>query len=362
MSTRGKAFYKTKWFNLAVGLAVTGVCLWWAFQQMLKGDDGKKSPSEVIGEISAAFRQADYRSLPAMWAALVLFYWLKAIRWQLLLEPLGKFRPLRDLLPSVVIGFAFNNVLPAHLGEFVRVFVFSRQSGISRTAVLTSIVLERIFDVIAILAFLLLGLFLVEAADLDERIVSSAMFFGAAVCFGLIGAAVYLIWTGPVVRFVEGCLRRVPFLPPAIAQKIGRLLETGAAGLASLRSGRLLSGILFTSLVQWMLNGLTIHLSLWAFGIDVSLSVSAIVLGVTAVGVTIPSSPGYFGVIQFCFLLVLSLFVKDKEAVFAASIYYHMAQWIPVTAVGMFFFLRAGLKIADVEDAREQSDDKTDIS
>ncbi|MCA9011119.1 MAG: hypothetical protein KDB01_15320, partial [Planctomycetaceae bacterium] len=99
MSTRGTAFYKTKWFNLAIGLAVTSACLWWAFQQMLKGDDGKKSPSEVFAEISAAFRQADYRSLPAMWTCLVLFYWLKAIRWHLLLEPLGKFHPLRDLLP-----------------------------------------------------------------------------------------------------------------------------------------------------------------------------------------------------------------------------------------------------------------------
>ena len=352
MSTRGNPFYKTKWFNLGVGLAVTAACLWWAFQQMLQSDSGKKSPSEVIAEIAGAFRQADYRSLPAMWTCLVLFYWLKAIRWQFLLEPLGKFRPLRDLLPSVMIGFAFNNVLPAHLGEFVRVYVFSRQSGISRTAVLTTIVLERIFDVIAILGFLMLGLFLVEATDLDERIVSSAMFFGVAVCFGLVGAVVYLIWTGPVVLFVEGCLRRVPFLPSKISQKVAILLETGAAGLASLRSGRLLSGILLTSFLQWMLNGLTIHLSLWAFGIDISLSVSAIVLGVTAVGVTIPSSPGYFGVIQFCFLLVLSLFVKDKEAVFAASIYYHMAQWIPVTMVGMLYFLRAGLRIADVQDAQ----------
>ena len=46
-------------------------------------------------EIAAAFHQADYRSLPAIWTCLVLFYWLKAIRWKLLLEPLGNFRPLR---------------------------------------------------------------------------------------------------------------------------------------------------------------------------------------------------------------------------------------------------------------------------
>ncbi|MEZ6130021.1 MAG: lysylphosphatidylglycerol synthase transmembrane domain-containing protein [Planctomycetaceae bacterium] len=357
MTTPQKPFYKSRWFNLTLGLTVTIACLWWAFEQMLKGENGRKTPAEVIEEIGAAFRRADYRTLPAMWLCLAGFYWLKVLRWKFLLEPMGKFRPLKDLLPSTLIGFAFNNVLPAHLGEFVRVFVFSRQTGLPKAAVLTSIVLERIFDIIAILGFLMLGLLCVNAAQIDPTIVTSAKVFGALVCIALTGAAVYLIWTEPMVVFVEGCMDRIPLLPTGLKEKVTMILETGATGLGSLRSGRLLGGILITSVLQWMLNGLTIHLALRAFGIQVSPLVSAIVLGVTAFGVTIPSSPGYFGMIQLCFLLVLNLFVQNREVVFAASIYYHMMQWIPVTVLGMGFFLRAGYHVADVEAAAEVAAD-----
>lgn len=351
-------WYRTKWFNLALGTAFTLVSLWWAFQQMRKDGESLKPSAQVFAEIGNAFRQADYRSLPALWVALALFYLVKAWRWKMLLAPIGQFRTVRDLLPSVMIGFAFNNVLPAHLGEFVRMFVFAREQKLPRTAVLSSIALERIFDVVAILTFLVLGLLLVENADIDPSVVTSAWVFAAAVCVALAGAGVYLIWTGPFVSVMERCMRMVPFLPGGFEQKVSGILEAGAEGLASLRSIRLLSGIVLTSLVQWAFNGSMIFVALWAFGVHVSPLVAAIVLGVVAIGVTVPSTPGYFGVIQLCFVLVLKLFVDDaqSEAVFAASIYYHMSQWIPVTAVGMLYFLRAGVRLSDL---REPSDSES---
>lgn len=355
-ATTTKPFYKTKWFNLTLGIVVTAACLWWAFEQMLKGESGRKSPSEVFEEIATAFRSADYRTLPAMWASLALFYWLKAVRWKYLLEPIGRFHPLRELLPSTLIGFAFNNVLPAHLGEFVRVFVFSRKSGLAKTSVLTTIVLERLFDIIAILAFLMLGLFLVDTSDLDPRIVTSAWIFGGVVCVGLLVAAIYLIWTKPVVQFIESMLDRLPFIPTGIKEKAAGMMEAGEAGLASLRSVRLLSGITITSILQWLLNGFTIYLSLRAFGINVTPAVAAIVLGATAFGVTVPSSPGYFGVIQLCFMAVLKVFGSAEESVvFSASIYYHMSQWVPVTLIGMFFFLRGGYHFSEVDQAAAEN-------
>ena len=351
-----KKFYQTRTFNLTLGIVVTAACLWWAFQQMLVGEGGVKRPAmEVLAEIADAFRRADYRSLPLMLSALALFYYLKVVRWKLLLAPLGNYRPVRDLFPSTITGFAFNNVLPAHLGEFVRVFVFSKQSGLTRTAVLSSIVLERIFDIIAILAFLLMGLFFVDAKDQSPGLINTAIVFGAVVCAGLACAAVYLIWTKPVVAFAQRVLGIFSFIPSGISDKIVGMLETGADGLGSLRSGKLLAGILTTSFAQWILNGVSIHLSLWAFGLKISPMISAIVLGVTAFGVTVPSSPGYFGVIQACFMLVLGLFVEDRTAVFAASIYYHMLQWIPVTFIGMFFFLRAGFTMSDLQESNDAS-------
>ncbi len=63
-----------------------------------------------------------------------------------------------------------------------------------------------------------------------------------------------------------------------------------------------------------------------------------------------PSSPGYFGVIQLCFLTVLKLFVPQEEAgVFAASVYYHLAQYIPVTIVGLIFLGMTGFRMSDMQ-------------
>jgi hypothetical protein len=350
-------WYRTKAFNFTLGLVVTVGCLWWAVVDMADGE----SLGSVLRQIGAAFSQANYVSLLPMWLLLFAFYWLKAWRWQMLLTPLGRY-PVRALFPSMMMGFAFNNLLPAHLGELVRVFMFCRQSRQAKTAVLGSVVLERIFDVLAILAFLSLGLLLVPA--MDVRVREYTLYVAAAVGLALLGAGAYLIWTGPVVAFIEGCLERIPIIPAGVRHRLARMLEAGAAGLASLRNGRLLLGIVVTSLLQWAINGLLIHLSLWSFGFRLSPLVSCIVLGVVAFGVTVPSSPGYFGVIQVCFLTVLRLFTEDKVGVMAASIYFHMAQWIPVTAVGLWYFLRSGLHVADVEARVEEEflDDADDTA
>ncbi|MCH2213466.1 MAG: flippase-like domain-containing protein [Fuerstiella sp.] len=358
VSNPKKTWYRTKLFNLTLGACFTALCLWWAMENMRQGPDPDqpKSWTQVFAEIADAFSKADYRSLPLIFTALALFYVVKAWRWKMLLEPIGRFRTVSDLLPSVMIGFAFNNVLPAHLGEFVRMFVFARQHRVPKTGVFSSIALERIFDIIAILSFLAAGMLFVDVSRIDRSVVISAWVFAGAVCAGLAGAAIYLTWTVPFVAAVE----RVTgwFVPEHLSRKISGILEAGATGLASLRSVRLLIGILLTSYLQWALNGFMIFLALWAFGIHVSPLVAAIVLGVVAVGVTVPSTPGYFGVIQVCFVLVLKLFVDQPQmqAVFAASIYYHMAQWIPVTAVGMLYFVRAGVRLAEIRTQAEQRD------
>ncbi|HET6422147.1 MAG TPA: hypothetical protein VFG20_00605, partial [Planctomycetaceae bacterium] len=65
------------------------------------------------------------------------------------------------------------------------------------------------------------------------------------------------------------------------------------------------------------------------------------------------SSPGYFGVIQLCFMTVLKLFVDNQPAVFAASVYYHLAQYIPVTLIGLAYFIRSGMSLREVNAAAE---------
>lgn len=349
-----RPFYRRQWFQLGVGLAVTALCLGWAFFSMTRQED----PREVLRQIGRAFRDADYRTLPVMLLLLLTFYLLKAWRWSLLLRPLGNF-PLRQSFPPVMVGFAFNNLLPAHLGEFVRVFVFSRRHRVTNTAVLSTVVLERIFDILAILAFFFAGL--AFTPGLPEDVQRVAWGFAVFVAVALCGAGLYLVWTQPFVTLVEALLARVPLLPAGLRNKVCRLMEEGAVGLAALRSGVLVLHIGWSSVAQWALNGLMMHVALWSFGIEVSPLVSCLLLGVVAIGVTIPASPGYFGVVQAAFVLVLNprtIPGIDQPAVFAASIYFHMCQYIPVTLLGLYYFNRTGLSVAEVQHEAEVEEEE----
>jgi len=348
-----RRFYQQAWFQLTFGVLVTLGCLAWAFFSMAKEED----PATVLRKIGDAFRQADYRTLPVMLGLVLIFYWLKSWRWAQLLKPVGSYST-RQAFPPVMIGFAFNNLLPAHLGEFVRVFVFSRRYQQNFAAVLSTVVLERIFDILAILTYFFAGLAFTRG--LPDDVQAMAWTFAAVVAAALAGAAVYLVWTKPFVTLVEKLLLRFPLLPSGLRNKICHLLEEGAVGLASLKSPAQVWHIAWSSFAQWACNGLMMHVALWSFGIHVSPLVSCLLLGVVAIGVTIPASPGYFGVVQAMFLLVINqrtVGIDDQPGVFAASIYFHMSGYIPVTLLGLWFFNRTGLSVAQVQHEAEAEEE-----
>ncbi len=83
------------------------------------------------------------------------FYFIRALRWFHLLEPIKKIG-LFSLFSSTVIGFAANCVFPARLGEFIRANHIGRMENISKSSSLATIVIERLFDVFTILLMVLL--------------------------------------------------------------------------------------------------------------------------------------------------------------------------------------------------------------
>lgn len=341
--------HQSRAVHLTIGLTVTAACLAWAFYKMTAGED----PRGVAERIGDAFAAADYRTLPVLWVALALFYWLKAWRWRWMLAPLGDFRPARDLLPPILTGFAFNNLLPARIGELVRVVVFSRAHNVPKAPVLASVALERILDAVTILSLLGIGLLIVP--DLPDDIRRTAIVGGAVAGVGVACVLAYLIWTRHFVRLAELMMNAVPILPQGLRRKITGMMEAGALGLVALKRGRLLAFILFTSFAQWALNAVLVYVSLAAFSIHLPWGVSLVLLAVIAFGVAAPSAPGYFGIVQLCFLVVLERLIGDRERIFAASIYFHMAQYVPVTLVGLICFNRMGLRMAEVETAAEQA-------
>ena len=243
-----------------------------------------------------------------------------------------------------MIGFMGNNVLPAHLGELIRVFVLGRQFSLSKSAVLSSVVLERILDATVILLLLAASLLLLEELPVWVMVASTSL--TVFTFFAILFLAVYVLWTQ---WFIRAAQRALAFLRPQLLRKATEMMESGKLGFLSLRSPRLCFWIILTSIVHWILMGAMIYVSLWSFSLYLTPLASFLVLGVSALGVSVPSSPGFFGVIQLCFWVSLRLFGVDKADAFASSVYYHLSQYVPVTVLGLYYLGRYGLKLREIE-------------
>src|SRR5207249_882253 len=149
-----------------------------------------------VGGVLAAAR-------PAWIAAVVLAslatVYIRAQRWCVLLRPVGRV-PLYPALSATAIGFGASSVLPFRAGELVRPALLGRQPGVGMSAALSSVVLERLFDML-----LVIGCFLAVALVNPE--VPPDMRRGAFALAALAAAAVFLPQApGFVGTWQAGCV------------------------------------------------------------------------------------------------------------------------------------------------------------
>ena len=116
-----------------------------------------------------AFRGLDFleilvsiRSANTMWLlpAIPLYFlglWFRAYRWKILLSPISDYET-HQLFSIVAIGYMGNNIYPARLGELVRSAILKKDANIPVSASLATIIIERIFDGIVMLGFIILNL------------------------------------------------------------------------------------------------------------------------------------------------------------------------------------------------------------
>jgi len=317
--------------NALVGLALTALCLYLAFRGI------------EIEEVMTSLSRASYSGLPLYLVLLVIFFWLKAIRWKLLLLPLHSFRT-SEVTPSMMIGFMGNNVLPAHIGEVVRVLMLTRRFPLSKTAVFSTVMMERLLDMLAILVFLVLGAEM-SGNDLPDWLRHGSLILGLGCLAAVIAAGVF----GLFPRFFLGIVAKVGSrIPGRLTTGLLTAMTSVSHALGLVRNPRILLAILSISLLKWILMAGMVYISLRSFGLDLPFSASLLVLGVCALGVTVPSTPGFFGVIQLSFWVGLQFFGVGKVDAVASSVYYHLAQYIPVTAVGLYYLNRQGVSLRQV--------------
>jgi uncharacterized protein (TIRG00374 family) len=274
-----------------------------------------------------------YRYVTPYLVAITLLYWLKAWRWKLILEPLGRYT-VWEVTPAMMIGFAANNVLPAHLGEIVRSVWFARRHGQSISAVLVSQALERMLDVVAVILLFLLAVPWIESTPPAIR--ASVWLVGTVAVALCAAIAVIVIAPQRVIRLWHVLGAK---LPAAVQSKGEVFLTEILRALSSVRSLGRLAVLVANSIVQWSLMAVCIWLSMASIGTFIGSGATIIALTAAVVAVTLPNAPGFVGALQAAFLFALLPFGVSSEAAFAGSVVFMVGNWVPVTLVGGLFLL-----------------------
>ncbi len=301
-----------------------------------------------LDEFWGAVQKANYIWLVPGIAVYFVGVWVRAWRWHYLLGPIKKI-PTKTMFPITTIGYMGNNIYPARAGEVLRAVILKRKEGVPVSASLATIIVERIFDGMVMLAFVFVNL--PELAKLtgssgfvgniqQAAVIGTGVFLGALVVFLL--AAMY-----PHVTAKAGLWFIERLTPKRLHTKIISIMNKFLDGLASLRSPFNVLMVFFTSVIIWLLETGKYWFVMHAFDFSVSFFALMLMNGIVNLATTIPSAPGYIGTFDAPGIAVLGAYGIDQATAAGYTLTLHVALWLPITLLGAYYLAREGIKWSD---------------
>ncbi len=294
-------------------------------------------------KIWIALQQAQYIYLFPALALYFIGVGVRAARWHFLLRPI---KPIsaRALFPPVVIGYMANDILPARMGELVRAYVLGRQENVSKAATLVTIIVERIFDGLTMLTFIVAGTLALNLADeeLNARLrLVGALFIAAILAFALLAGM-----PRRVERLAHFFIQRLP--TETFRARATALTRALLDGLGVLRSPTDSLAVYALSILAWLFEtGMYVVLA-WGFNIFLPLPVFLVACAFANLVTIAPSTPGYVGVFDAPIVYVLTLFGIELNLATSYTLVLHAALIVPVTLLGFFYLWRAGLSLTQM--------------
>ncbi len=248
-----------------------------------------------LAEVAGQIRRARMDLIALSLVFLAVTYLARTVRWQYLLEPIGPAR-FRTAFRSTIIGFAALGLLPARVGDVLRPYLLARQEGFRASSTFATIVMERVLDLVAVLALLALYVLVLGGREtlpphLLRPIETSAMLAaGAAV---VVLAMAWTLATHP--ERVAALVRRTErVLPSRVAHMLSDLARTFSQGFAVAREARALGFAVLWSFPVWL--GIALHA--WvitiAFGIEMPMAGAFLLQSLLVIGVAL-ATPGGVG-------------------------------------------------------------------
>jgi uncharacterized protein (TIRG00374 family) len=264
-------------------------------------------------------------------------WWLRTVRWRLLLSPFQSI-PTKRLFSIVMTGAMINNLVPGRAGEFWRAHTVGRREGLSRATTFGTIVVERVIDgaVLVVLAAVMV-LAIGPTTSLAILIASMLVVFGVALV-----AVAALALSHRLGRNFTRTL--IALVPSRYKGSIEDKLELFIEGLQGMRQGRVLRMVVAVTGFIWVVEAGSYWTLGQAFGLDVAPQFYLLVVAIGNLGVAVPFSVGAIG--PFEFFVQQTLIVLDVSSArgLAYAVCIHGVVLTFVVVTGLLFVGWRGLR------------------
>ena len=319
-----------------------------------------------LGDMGDALRSANYYYLiPGIGTYILALVW-RTIRWKVILRPLGDYKVSR-LWPVVTVGYAANNVLPVRLGEIVRAYYLNIREGPSKTSGLATILVERVFDGLALLFLVAVVSFFIPVTglfqDLGEQAHVNWLLLTLSLSLPFFTLTAGLIAMAIWPKIIESLVNRIlKLLPERLRPAATALSSQFLLGLSALRYPRRLGAIFLLSVPVWLSEAAMYFLIALGFDLQDYFSSMSLLVGVlilttatSNMGTAIPSTGGGVGPFEFFAQATLVFFAVDVSVASAYVLVLHAALLMPITVLGLVYVWISKSSLTEL--ARASQDD-----
>jgi len=335
---------KIKRWHVWLGLIISAIFLWLAFRKV---------------DFTLVWQQLRTANLAYVALGIVAYFlalFIRTWRWKVLLLPMKRISLLR-LFPVLSAGYMANNIYPARAGDLLRTVLLRKKEEVPISASLATIIVEHLFDGIAILALVLLNLGQLTNFAPNSQwvgIIETSAFW-----VGLIFGLILLVFVSMVLlpekmhRFTTWVINHL--VPAKLREPVGGIIEKFTVGLRVLRSPLQSLLVMLQSVMIWVVEAGLYWGVMKAMGLQLSFQSLLMVVGIVNLVLLVPAAPGGLGTFDAATKSMMELFGVSPENALNYALLLRVALWLPVTLVGAFFFVKEGFGLTtDLQSIQEE--------
>lgn len=295
-----------------------------------------------------AFTTANYWYLLPCMLLLLLGLLTRALRWRILLNDA---LPLSRAFSIMNVAYLVNGVLPLRIGELARVYLVSRsKKPIPIPTTTSTIIVERLLDLLAIVVMVLLALIMGSVPD-EIRAVSGIAAVSAIVGFAiLVFLASRRDWAKDVFRFL---LQRIPFLRRFIV--LESWFEQFLDGLIPITKPQALFGAVAWTGISWAVSTSAGYVLMFAFFEKASLAATMLYIAAAAFAIAVPAVPGNLGTYEASILLALTAMgYEQSNTAIAFAVMVHAVNVFVHASTGVLGFIQEGISLSQLSQGVQQ--------